>query len=59
MDSKDSTVFFCGDRVMTALTHASVGVHIRNGLGTAWTAGDVVLTGPSLSWILIDLSRDS
>ena len=63
MDTNDSTVLFCGDGVndAAALTQASVGVHISNGPGTTWTAGDVVLSRPSLLGILVlmDLSRDS
>ena len=63
MDTNNSTVLFCGDGVndAAALTQASVGVHISNGSGTTWTAGDVVLTRPSLFGILVllDLSRDS
>lgn len=63
MDIKNSTVLFCGDGVndAAALTQASVGVHISNGPGTTWTAGDVVLNRPSLLGILVllDLSRDS
>ena len=63
MDINNSTVLFCGDGVndAAALTQASVGVHISNGPGTTWTAGDVVLSRPSLLGILVlmDLSRDS
>ena len=63
MDTNNSTVLFCGDGVndAAALTQASVGVHISNGAGTAWSAGDVVLSRPSLLGILVlmDLSRDS
>ena len=63
MDTKNNTVLFCGDGVndAAALSQASVGVHINSGPGTAWSAGDVVLSRPSLSGILVlmDLSRDS
>ena len=63
MDTNDTAVLFCGDGVndAAALTQASVGVHISNGPGTTWTAGDVVLNRPSLLGILVlmDLSRDS
>ena len=63
MDTNKSTVLFCGDGVndAAALTQASVGVHMSNGPGTAWSAGDVVLSRPSLLGILVlmDLSRDS
>ena len=63
MDIENSTVLFCGDGVndAAALTQASIGVHISNGPSTTWTAGDVVLSRPSLFGILVllDLSRDS
>ena len=60
---RNGTVLFCGDGIndAAALTQASVGVHMSNGPGTAWTAGDVALSRPSLLGILllIDLSRDA
>ena len=60
---RNGTVLFCGDGIndAAALTQASVGVHMSSGPGTAWTAGDVALSRPSLLGILlfIELSRDA
>ena len=63
MDADNNIVLFCGDGVndAAALAQASVGVHMNNDAGSAWTVGDVVLMRPSLLGILVlmDLSRDS
>ena len=62
MHSQAKTVLFCGDGAndAAALTQASVGVHITNGVGFADSTADAVITSTSLKGILLllDLSRD-
>lgn len=63
MHNGNDTVIYCGDGINdeTALAQADVGVRIDNGTGFAQNVGDVILTGHSLSGILvlIKLSRDA
>ena len=58
-----STVLFCGDGIndAAALAQADIGLRISDGSLAMCSAGDAVLTRPSLSGILIlmDLSRDA
>lgn len=58
-----STVLFCGDGIndAAALAQADIGLHISDGSPMMCSAGDAVLTRPSLSGILIlrDLSCDA
>ncbi len=61
MQTGNNTVIFCGDGINdeAALAQANVGLRINNGTRVMRNAGNAVLTGPSLSGILvlIDLSR--
>ncbi|KAL8788866.1 MAG: hypothetical protein Q9195_007080 [Heterodermia aff. obscurata] len=62
MQSQANTVLFCGDGAndAAALTQASVGLHVTNGVGFVDSTADAVITSSSLKSILLllDLSWD-